>query len=86
MQILVNIPESIAGVRSLSQSDIVLAIAVQLYVDEEISLAKAAEILGISRFEFQKLMAEKNIPLRYGMDDLANEMETVKIFLNDSGK
>jgi len=83
---LVNIPDVITNVKSVSQDDIVLALAIQLYVDEEVSLAKAAEIAGMTRFEFQKLLADKNIPLRYNSEDLEREMETVKKFLSDSNK
>jgi predicted HTH domain antitoxin len=86
MEMLVNIPDDIANVKSLSQDDIVLAIAIQLYVDEDISLGKAAEITGMSRFDFQKLMADKNIPLRYDIPDLQRELENVQIFLSDNSK
>lgn len=84
MEMLVNIPDTIANVKSVSQDDIVLALAIRLYVDEEVTLAKAAEIAGMSRFEFQKLLADKNIPLRYNLDDLDREMEIVRKFLNIS--
>jgi predicted HTH domain antitoxin len=86
MELLVNIPNAISAIKPVSQTDIVLALAIQLYVDEEVSLAKAAEMAGMNRFEFQKLLADKNIPLRYNLDDLDREMDAVKTFLSDSSK
>lgn len=83
---LINIPDNITEVKAVSQGDIVLALAIQLYVDEEVSLAKAADIAGLSQFDFQKLLATKNIPLRYNTGDLERELETVKQFLSDSCK
>jgi predicted HTH domain antitoxin len=86
MEMLINIPDNITEVKAVSQGDIVLALAIQLYVDEEVSLAKAADIAGLSQFDFQKLLATKNIPLRYNTGDLERELETVKQFLSDSCK
>jgi predicted HTH domain antitoxin len=86
MEMLINIPDNITEVKAVSQGDIVLALAIQLYVDEEVSLAKAADIAGLSQFDFQKLLATKNIPLRYNTGDLERELETVKQFISDSCK
>ncbi len=83
---IVNIPDAISNVKALSQDDVVLALAIQLYIDEEVSLAKAAEIAGMTRFSFQKLMSDKNIPLRYDVNDLERELETAQNFLSDSSK
>jgi predicted HTH domain antitoxin len=76
MEMLVNIPDEIVTVKSVSQGDIIIALAMQLYTDEEVSLAKAAQIAGMTRFHFQKLLADKNIPLRYTLQDLEREMAT----------
>ncbi len=83
---LINIPDVITNLKPLSQDDVVLALAIQLYVDEEVSLGKAAEITGMSRIDFQKLMTDKNIPLRYNTTDLERELKTVQNFLSDSSK
>ena len=86
MEMLINIPDVITNLKPLSQDDVVLALAIQLYVDEEVSLGKAAEITGMSRIDFQKLMTDKNIPLRYNTTDLERELKTVQNFLSDSSK
>ena len=41
------------------------------YLDEEISLAKAAELLGMSRFELMERFQRLHIPLRLGPSTLA---------------
>jgi predicted HTH domain antitoxin len=86
MELTVNIPESITNLKPVSEKDIVLALVIQMYIDEEVSLGKAAEIAGMTRFEFQKLMADKDIPMRYGIEDLERELETVQKFLSDNRK
>lgn len=42
------------------------AMVVGAYLDEEINLGKAAELLGVHRLELQRQFVEKGIPLRLG--------------------
>jgi predicted HTH domain antitoxin len=83
MEMLVNIPESITNIKPISQKDIILALAIQLYIEGEISLAKAASIVGMHRIEFQKILAEKNISFNYDMDMLENDILMAKKYMSD---
>ncbi len=40
------------------------SIVISAYIDEKISLSKAAELLGITRIELEREFREKGIPLR----------------------
>ena len=51
-------------------SDLWRAIVIGAYLDREINLGKAAELLGLSRAELQKQFVEQGIPLRLGPQDL----------------
>ncbi|MBI3952081.1 MAG: UPF0175 family protein [Acidobacteria bacterium] len=42
------------------------AVVVGAYLDEQINLGKAAELLGMHRLELQQQFLEKGIPLRLG--------------------
>ncbi|CUU33947.1 MAG: UPF0175 family protein [Fimbriimonadales bacterium] len=42
------------------------AVVVGAYLDEQINLGKAAELLGMPRVQRQQLFLEKGIPLRLG--------------------
>ena len=53
--------------------------AVCEYLDEEISLGRAAEILGISRFELMERFERLQIPLRIGPTDLADARNEVRV-------
>ena len=46
---------------TISQADLLRA-----YLTEEISLGKAADLLGLSRFELQECFLRLGIPLRLG--------------------
>ena len=45
-------------------------VVVGAYLDEEISLGKAAELLEIHRLELQEKFLQQGIPLRLGVDTL----------------
>ncbi len=49
------------------------------YLDEKISLGRAAEILEISRFELMERFERLRIPLRIGSSDLAEAREEVRV-------
>lgn len=52
-------------------------VVVGLYLDEKISLGKAAEMLGVSRWELQERFREQGIPLPLGpktVDELKRDI------------
>ncbi len=52
-------------------NDLWRAVVVGAYLDREINLGKAAELLDIPRAELQKQFIAQGIPLRLGPQDLA---------------
>ena len=52
--------------------------AVLDYLDEKISLGRAAEVLGISRFELMERFERLRVPLRIGPLDLADARDEVR--------
>ena len=56
-------------------------IAVNLYKESLISLGKASEIAGVSRWEMFDILAAKKIPLQYYPEDLEEDIETLKKML-----
>lgn len=55
------------------------SIIISAYIDEKISLSKAAELLGITRIEMEKEFKEKGIPLRLlSKKDVVAEVEALK--------
>lgn len=58
--------------------DILLEVALYLFANYKVSLAKAAEIAGISRIEMQREAGSRQIPMHYDEDMLNNDLETIK--------
>lgn len=60
-----------------------LATTIGLYVLGEISLGRAAERVGVTRWEMQELLEEHGVEPRLGptdMDDAADEIEAIRDF------
>ncbi len=60
------------GLREHKESE-----AIKCYSEGKLSLGKAAESAGISEWRFIDLLKEKKTPLRYDLDVLKKEIETV---------
>lgn len=64
-----------------SNPNLYKSIVVGAYVDERISLSKAAELLGVTRIELQRELKEKGIPIRASSrEDVMAEAEAVKLW------
>jgi predicted HTH domain antitoxin len=55
-----------------------LDFAVGLYTSQSASLARAARLAGRSRIEFQRILAERGIPVAYDAADLDDDIATLK--------
>jgi predicted HTH domain antitoxin len=59
--------------------DIYKSVVIGAYLDEKISLGKAAELLEITRIELQRDMEERGIPIRVLLSrDVIAEVEALK--------
>lgn len=58
--------------------DLWRAVVVGAYLDREINLGKAAELLRLARAELQKQFIAQGIPLRLGPEDLAEARAEVQ--------
>ncbi len=53
-------------------------IAVMLYREEKLTLAQASRFLGVDRLEFQKILADHDVPIHYTVEDLRNDLKTLE--------
>ena len=56
-----------------------LLLATQLYVSEKLTIGKAAQLSGLSRFEFEKELSKNKISIsNLSEDDLLNDLKHLK--------
>jgi len=52
------------------ERSVLVAAAVKLYQDEPISVARGAELAGVSRDDFERALTERGMQPRYGPDSV----------------
>lgn len=62
----------------LSEEQIKQELAVALFERQVISLARAATLAGMSRLEFQRLLADRSMPIHYDFSDFAQDVENLR--------
>jgi predicted HTH domain antitoxin len=63
-----------AGLADLSPEQTKLVLAVGLFAEGRVTLARAGMLAGLDRLEFQRHLASLGIPLHYGPDGFEMDM------------
>ncbi|NJE62100.1 UPF0175 family protein [Thermococcus sp. 21S7] len=84
-EILVSFPQDLARILRVSGKELPktvrIYLALELYREGIVSLGKAAEIAGVSRWEMMEILTSKGIPLQYNEEDLKEDIETLERLL-----
>jgi predicted HTH domain antitoxin len=62
----------------LSPRDAALHLAIGLFVTEEATLGQSAQVAGLSQADFLRELGRRRIPIHYGLDELAADLEAVE--------
>jgi len=55
------------------------SLAIQLYLQQKVTIGKAAQIAGLSRFEFETVLSENKIPIsNLDLEDVLGDIEKLK--------
>jgi predicted HTH domain antitoxin len=78
MSLTLEIPDDVSQAMRLPPLEIEarlrLELAISLYSQQILSLGKAAELAGISRWELNGALAKRDVPMHYTPDDLAEDL------------
>lgn len=72
------IPEQILQSTRMSQEEMKAEIAVMLFQKVKLTLGQASELAGMSQLQFQHLLASRQIPVHYGIDDFEHDLKTLQ--------
>ena len=75
---IINIPDNISTKIGLNEQDVLLEIAIALFKEEKITLGQASKIARLHQSQFQKILAKRRIPIHYGIEELEQDLETLK--------
>lgn len=77
---VIEISDNLLNKAGLTSKDIVLKLAIVLFQEERMTLAQASKLANLHQFQFQKILAQKCIPIHYGEAELNRDLETIKLF------
>lgn len=79
MSITLNLPNNIHEALRVSPAEaeqrLKLELAIVLYTQNALSLGKAATLAGLDRFELNRTLAQRGIPMHYGEPELQEDLK-----------
>ena len=72
------ISEDILYATRMTEAEFLQEVAILLYQKGKLSLGKASKLAKLGRIEFQLLLASRQIPINYGIDDFEADMDTLR--------
>ena len=73
-----KISDDLVQATGMSQGELALEIALMLFEKDKLTLAQASRLAGIDQFQFQHLLASRQIPVHYDVTDLEEDIETLR--------
>jgi predicted HTH domain antitoxin len=71
------IPDDLVHATGMSAEELKREIAVMLFQRENLTLAQASRLAGLSRLEMQQLLATRQIPVHYDVADFEQDLDTL---------
>lgn len=75
---VIEIPQDILDSARLKLPDLKIELALLLYSQYRLSIGKARELADLSLWEFRQLLGFRKIPVHYDVNDLNDDVATLK--------
>ncbi|HYV92180.1 MAG TPA: UPF0175 family protein [Chitinophagales bacterium] len=79
---LLELPDSVLQAFSNDENKLKMELAIMLFEKEIFTLAQAATFAGVHRMSFQKVLAERKIPIHYDIEDYEEDLRTIEYLDN----
>ncbi len=75
---MVLIEDSILEAANMSEQELKVELAVLLYAQNRLSFGQARKLAGMSYFDFEKLLFDREIPAHYDVDEFKEDLKTIE--------
>jgi predicted HTH domain antitoxin len=72
------VPDEILTVTRMTEAEMRQEIAIMLFQKEKLTLAQASRFAGMHRISFQHLLASRQIPIHYGVEDFDQDIKNLQ--------
>ena len=73
----ITIPDELLAAAGLNEAEIKQELALALFQRDRITLAQASRLTGMNQLQFQTLLAEREIPVHYGVSEFEQDLHTL---------
>ena len=84
-EISVKVPRDLVRILKVKDEEVPklvrLYLAIELYREGKVSLGKAAEIAGVTKWEMTEILASKEVPIQYDVEDLEKDIKILEELL-----
>ena len=74
----VTISDEVLAAARMSEEELKRELAVTLFQQERLTLAQASRVAEVSQLAFQALLAERQIPVHYGVEEFREDVRTLQ--------
>ncbi len=75
---MLTIPAEYVRATRLTEGEMLLEIAVMLFQKEKLTLGQAARMAGMPQHKFQWVLAGRDIPVHYGIEEYQEDVQTAQ--------
>jgi predicted HTH domain antitoxin len=72
------VSDELLGSLGISEEELRREVGVMLFQRERLTLAQASRLAGLSRVEFQKLLATRQIPIHFGVEEFREDLKNLE--------
>jgi len=73
-----TIPDEILASARMSEPELRQELAIVLFQKDRVTLAMASRLAGMDRLRFQHLLASRDIPVHYDVEDFEEDLATLR--------
>ena len=70
------ISDEILQATHLTEAEFLQEVAILLYQKQKLSLSKASKLAAMSKLQFRLLLASRQIPINYDIEDFETDLQT----------
>jgi predicted HTH domain antitoxin len=74
----VTIPDEILNAAHLTEPELKRELALTLFQQQRLTLAQASQFAGMNHLAFQQLLADRQIPIHYGVEEFEEDLQTLR--------
>lgn len=74
----VTVPDELLQSAHLTEAELRIELAVTLFQQDRLTLGQAASFANLPQLDLQRILAQRRIPLHYGVDDMEQDLARVK--------